>query len=223
MATMDFCGHLLKQCYETQEFTLPKPVSMIDNAKTAGLNFTSEENEVNLLRCQKKQFYDQNVCRHLCSKTLVLESTRTNPLSPCESMCFELTRSSKGTGEVCPFQKHCINGCPCRFYECEKFESRQKLVPVFNLHKNSTGFSVSDEVFDSVFKENTWHSGIRFVTGSHRDPKHLHGRLANRDRIQKETFPIIFSDFGDISKRIDISHSFFPYERFPEFVLKKLQ
>ena len=135
---MDFCGHLMKQCFETEEFILPEPVSPYERAKPTPLIFSREESEVNRLRCQKKQFYDQKICRHLCSKTLVLELARANPFSPCESMCFELTRSSDSAGEVCPFQKYCPRGCPCPYYQCEKLNDRQTMIPAFDLEKAET-------------------------------------------------------------------------------------
>ena len=135
LETMDYCGHLMKQCYETEEFFLPKPVSKIEHANDTHLVFSEEENDVNLRRCQKKQFYDQKICRHLCSETLVLESMRTKPISPCESICFELTRTAESSGQVCPSQKYCPLGCPCPHYECEKTDSRQKFVPVFDLEE----------------------------------------------------------------------------------------
>ena len=122
--SMDYCGHLMKRCYETKEFILPEPVSKIDQKESKPLIFTKEENEVNRIRCQKKQFYNQKMCRHLCSSTLVLKSTWTNPKSTCESICFVLTRSFDSAGEVCPTQKYCRKGCPCPFYECEKLTSR---------------------------------------------------------------------------------------------------
>ena len=145
---MDFCGHLMKQCRDTKKFILPEPVSKVEPVKAAPLVFSKEENEVNLRRCQKKRFYDQKVCRHLCSNTLVLKSTRTNPITPCESICFGLTRSFDSAGEVCPFQKYCSKGCPCPYYECEKLESPQKFVPVFDLRKSENSLNLSVPIFN---------------------------------------------------------------------------
>lgn len=194
ISTMDYCGHLMKQCHETEEFILPAPVVKIEAQKAASLVFSTEENEVNLLRCQKKKFYDQKICRHLCSKTLVLESTRTNPISPCESMCFELTRSSDSAGEVCPTQKYCPYGCPCPFYDCEKIQSRQKMVPVFDLRKNSTHSDLSE---------------------LHKDSQMITGRWSHRQNLPKQEFPkITFSDLKGSSKEINNLDLLFPYERF---------
>ena len=129
----------MKQCHQTKEFILPEPVSKIEDNQPAPLVFTDEENEVNLIRCQKKKFYDAKICRHICSNSLVLESTRTNAISPCESICFELTRSFDSAGDVCPGEKYCINGCPCPYYKCEKLDdSPQKLIPAFDLRESET-------------------------------------------------------------------------------------
>ena len=131
---MDLCGHLMKQCHKTKEFTLPEPIAKIERENSKPLEFSQEENQINLKRCKKKKFYDQKICRHLCSSSLVLETTRTNPVLPCESICFQLTRSFDSAGEVCPRQKYCRNGCPCPFYDCEKIDDfHQKLIPVFDL------------------------------------------------------------------------------------------
>lgn len=133
---MDLCGHLMKRCHQTQKFVLPEPVSLINPKETEQIEFSEEENKENLRRCKKKKFYDQKVCRHLCSNTLVLKSTRTHPITPCESICFELIRSSASAGDVCPSEKYCKKGCPCPFYKCEKTDKDQKFIPVFNLKKS---------------------------------------------------------------------------------------
>ena len=135
---MDYCGHLMKKCYETKQFKLPVRISQIEQQKKPAEKFTEEENKINLLRCQKKKFYDTKICRHLCSKTLVLESTRNNPISPCESICFQLTRSFDSAGAVCPTEQYCPTGCPCPHYQCEKNNSPQKLIPTFNLEEEET-------------------------------------------------------------------------------------
>ena len=145
---MDYCASLMRKCRETGKFNLFYRTAIIERGEKDDAVFSEEENNLNLRRCQKKQFYDQSVCRHLCSKTLVLESTKTVPFSPCELICFELTRSFDSAGEVCPNQKYCSNGCPCPFYNCEKFEWQQKLIPVFDLEKGTSSgeaAAISDE------------------------------------------------------------------------------
>ena len=133
--SMDLCGHLMRQCKATEEFILPKPISLMKQEETELMEFSDDENKVNLRRCRKKKFLDQKVCRHLCSNTLILKSTRTHPITPCESICFELTRSSDSAGDVCPSEIYCKNGCPCPFYKCEKTERDQKYIPAFDLEK----------------------------------------------------------------------------------------
>ena len=185
----------MKQCHVTEEFILPEPVSIIEKTKASPLEFSQEENEVNLVRCQKKKFYDQKICGNLCSETLLLRSTRTYPISPCESICFQLTRSSDSAGDVCPTQKYCKNGCPCPFYKCEKFESRQKLIPVFDLRKSISSTTISQES-----KEN-----IELITD----------RWTGR-KIRKQGFPILLVDLNRQigAKNINANGFLFSYERF---------
>ena len=196
IATMDYCGHLMKQCHETKEFILPEPVSKIQPPKHSPFIFSEEENEVNLVRCKKKRFYDQKICRHLCSTTLVLESTRANSISPCESMCFQLTRSSDTAGEVCPFQKYCQKGCPCPFYDCEKLQSRQKMTPIFDLKQKSED---SYDTFDTKFN-----GDIQLIT------KRWEDYSPNKHKFSK----IVLSDLAGTKKQTNVSDWLYPYERF---------
>ena len=87
------------------------------------------------LKCfsSDKQGKDQYVCRHLCSESIVLESTRKKAFSRCDEICFKLTRTHDLGGEICPFEKYCKGGCPCPFYQCEKVVDEQTLVPVWDL------------------------------------------------------------------------------------------
>ena len=135
---MDYCGHLMKQCHETTNFTLLSSRTKIVEKNKKIIEFTEEENGINHRRCKKKKFYDAKICRHLCSTTLVLESRKRKPVSPCESICYELTRSFNSAGEICPMQKYCKNGCPCSFYKCEKSTAMdQKYIPAFDLQQST--------------------------------------------------------------------------------------
>ena len=191
----------MKQCHTTREFILPKAVSKVKQVKASSLEFSQEENEVNLRRCQKKRFYDQKVCRHLCSNTLVLKSTRTHPITPCESICFGLTRTSDAAGEVCPFQKYCPKGCPCPYYQCGKLDSPQKLVPVFELKKSENTpmpiGSTSNSSLNSAAQSNEIAELIR-------------------SEFEEPKFNILLADFnGQIQPRkTNASDSLFSYERF---------
>ena len=182
----------MKECYETKEFILPEPFIEIKPIEKETIRFDEDENQINLIRCKKKKFYDQKVCRHLCSRTLVLTSTKTNSISPCESMCFELTRSSYSAGEVCPTEKYCPYGCPCPFYECEKLESNKKLLPVFDLQKPTY-------TTDHTTKSDT------VIAGRWHDRK-----------VEKKIFPIVLFALDDPKKQISVNNSnyFLPYERF---------
>ena len=133
---MDICGHLMKECRETKKFILPEPAMKIEEEVFDQVDFTEEDNEINLFRCKKQQFYDAQICRHLCSKTLVLDTKQTNLQSHCQSICLDLSRASDGAGEICPYEKYCINGCPCLHFNCEKTSSDQKMTPVFDLHNS---------------------------------------------------------------------------------------
>ena len=131
---MDFCGHLMRECHQKKEFMQPKAALKLQPDKNKELTFDEKENRVNLRRCQKKQFYDGTMCRHLCSSSLVLKSKRITSKSSCEEICFELTKSSESSGEICPYQKYCPNGCPCKHYDCEKLSKRdQENLPVWDL------------------------------------------------------------------------------------------
>lgn len=145
---MDLCGHLMQQCHETREFKQPVPVSKIQPIQIKPVVFNVEENEVNLRRCQKKRFFDTKICRHLCSTTLVLESKRTSPVNSCEQMCHELTRSSESSGDICPFQKYCKDGCPCQYYNCEKLsDDDQTQIPVWDLEVKTKKVPETDAIF----------------------------------------------------------------------------
>ena len=101
--------------------------------------FDEKDNRVNLRRCKKNKFYDATVCRHLCSMTLVLKSKKTSQVNGCEKICFELTKSHESAGEICPYQKYCPNGCPCKHYVCDKItENDQERIPVWDLGSKTT-------------------------------------------------------------------------------------
>ena len=154
---MDFCAHLLHDCIGTGNFTQPAEVALPKRENLLPLTFTDRENEINQQRCKKQKFYamwfksfimnfvllsgekpkiDRFICRHLCSQSLVLESTTNKAFDRCEEMCFELTRSHNFAGEMCPFEKYCDKGCPCLFYQCEKVVDEQTLIPVWDLKKS---------------------------------------------------------------------------------------
>lgn len=141
---MDLCGHLMHECHGTRNFTLPSPARPVRPSQISSLSFTDEENRINLRRCKKKKFYDANICRHLCSRSLVLQSTKKKAFTKCERICFQLTRSFDFAGAVCPGEKYCSKGCPCMHYDCEKSSvDDQKHIPVWNL-ANTTEVAASE-------------------------------------------------------------------------------
>ena len=77
------------------------------------------------------------ICRHLCSSSLVLKPKRSI-INSCEEICFELTKSSQLSGEICPYQKYCSNGCPCKYYVCDKTSVKdQEVIPVWDLQSRT--------------------------------------------------------------------------------------
>ncbi len=138
----------MQECHETREFEQPEHASYIRPLELKPFIFNAKENEVNLRRCQKKKFFDKKICRHFCSTTLVLESTRSTPLNSCEQICFELTRSSESSGDICPFQKYCKDGCPCQYYDCEKTsDDDQTQIPVWDLESKIERDAETDAIF----------------------------------------------------------------------------
>ena len=129
----------MTKCFETKEFKQPEPIMKHQPGEPEPRIFDEKENKVNLRRCQKKKFYDAMLCRHLCSTSLVLKSTRTYPINSCDEICFGLTKSSGYAGAICPYQKYCANGCPCKFYSCEKIsEKDQEVIPVWDLETKTS-------------------------------------------------------------------------------------
>ena len=61
-------------------------------------------------------------------------------INNCEEICFELTRSSE-SGKICPYQKYCPNGCPCKHYVCEKIRiNDQQEVAVWDLESKTNDY-----------------------------------------------------------------------------------
>ena len=90
---------------------------------------------------------DQLLCRHLCSQSVVLKSRKTIAVTPCEKMCFELTRSFDNAGEICPSEKYCRKGCPCQFYHCQKIMNEQTLAPTWDLQNAEISTGKENEIF----------------------------------------------------------------------------
>ena len=130
---------MMEECKQKQVFKQPEPVERIEPEKHKPLIFDEKENRVNLRRCKKKKFYDAMICRHLCSSSLVLKSKKNSPIDNCEQICFELTKSSESSGEICPYQKYCAGGCPCKYYDCEKItDKHQEFIPVWDLQSKTS-------------------------------------------------------------------------------------
>ena len=128
----------MQKCYQTREFKQPEHFLKQEQKTLDPLSFDEKENRVNLRRCKKKKFYDATICRHLCSVSLVLKSTKTAQINNCEKICFELTKSHEFAGEICPYQKYCPNGCPCKHYNCEKVTDKyQEVIPVWDLESKT--------------------------------------------------------------------------------------
>lgn len=163
--TMDLCGELVRQCYETREFKQPELVSKYEPQKTEPLIFNEKDNKVNLRRCKKKKFYDAMLCRHLCSTSLVLKSTTTTSIDNCEEICFELTKSSEFSGAICPYQKYCASGCPCKYYSCDKIsEKDQEVIPVWDLESQTSRQPDDNNTMINIFdrRKSLWRQSHTF-------------------------------------------------------------
>jgi hypothetical protein len=100
----------------------------------------------------QNQIEDARLCRHLCSTTLVLKTKTNTVFSNCEVICFELTRTL--AGEICPYEKYCPNGCPCKQYQCEKLINEQEYIPVWNLkEKTKTSVPIGQEA-ELIYRRN---------------------------------------------------------------------
>ena len=149
----EVCGHLMQKCFETKEFEQPEPVFKYKRKEQKPLVFDEKDNKINLRRCKKEKFYDASICRHLCSSSLVLKSRKSLPTNSCEDICFELTKSAKSAGEICPFQKYCPNGCPCQFYQCEKISGKeQEKIPVWDLYSQTERKMTEQEMKVNIFQ-----------------------------------------------------------------------
>ena len=158
---MEICGQIMQQCLQTKEFIQPESVLKYKAEENAPQIFDENENKINQRRCMKKNFYDATICRHLCSTSLVLKSKKTTPSKTCEDICFELTRSSKSAAEICPYQKYCAKGCPCKHYVCEKnTEQDQKLIPVWDLESRTMITKEEEDEFEywnsNIFQRNRY-------------------------------------------------------------------
>ena len=150
---MDICGHLMQKCFQTREFNQPQPVSIREPEEEESLIFDEKDNAVNLRRCKKKNFYDASICRHLCSSSLVLNSKKNSPINSCEGICFELTKSSESSGEICPFEKYCANGCPCKHFFCEKISDKyQEKIPVWDFESKKSRNMTEEDLKISIYQ-----------------------------------------------------------------------
>ena len=145
---MEICGKRLTICLETKEFKQPDTVLQHQIEEQEPITFDEKDNRVNLRRCNKKNFYDAMICRHLCSVSLVLKPKRSLPINSCEEICFELTKSYESAGDICPFQKYCPNGCPCKHYVCEKISAKdQEVIPVWDLDSKTNRSHTDSSIF----------------------------------------------------------------------------
>lgn len=107
-------------------------------------------------------------------------------------ICFELTRTL--AGEICPYEKNCPTGCPCKQYQCEKLINEQEYIPVWNLNeKTKTSVPIGQEA-ELIYRRNEGRQQV----------------------ITK--YPALFYDFGEKRiKRIEIKdqvETFSSHERF---------
>ena len=154
VTSSDYCSSELYKCTSTRVFEQPEEFVLPKRLVSPPLLFTKKENDVNLRRCKKQNFYDARLCRHLCSTTLVLDTKTTADFSKCEMICFELTKTHTAAGQICPFEKYCPNGCPCKHYQCEKLINEQEFIPVWDLNdKKRTSVPIVQEA-DLIYRRN---------------------------------------------------------------------
>ena len=139
------------------------------------------------------KFYDQSICRHLCSRSLILESTRKTAISPCEKICFELTKSFAFAGLICPFEKYCIKGCPCEHYRCKKIEFQQEKVPVWDLSKRKTIAvpDIEEKDIGLITKRNKDYASL---TGENRKRHFIQSPIKLVDLTKKDTLTLKVSE-----------------------------
>lgn len=177
----------------TREFHQPEHFIQPLRRAEPQISFTDKENEINLRRCKKQKFYDQSICRHLCSRSLILESTRKTAISPCEKICFELTKSFAFAGLICPFEKYCIKGCPCEHYRCKKIEFQQEKVPVWDLSKRKTIAvpDIEEKDIGLITKRNKDYASL---TGENRKRHFIQSPIKLVDLTKKDTLTLKVSE-----------------------------
>ena len=200
---MTVCSDRLHNCTASGFFYQPDFISKIIKKEPRLLEFTEAENKMNMRRCEKKKFYDAKICEYLCSQYSVKRSSERENL--CKDVCFTITRSQKTAGEVCPFQKYCINGCPCTHYQCEK---EDKLSKKYQLVWNVTAresVQVADDTliyrrdpdWDKLPAEIRITNGVGSFTKSPVSLYNFHSGISRKIEIKNDT---LFNDHGRLSK-----------------------
>ena len=173
------CGRNLKQCLfnfpyedcyrsfstcmrEEKDFVFPSSNVTILERKTKPKEetFTKEEQEVNLKRCERLNFYGKNdfICifiklvldRKVCEKLCVKINEEDDVV--CEHICETQLSDHGQTQNICPFQEQCPSGCPCPLYECEHVDTNKVPLAWFyeegnNLFKTYHGMSVNELIW----------------------------------------------------------------------------
>ncbi|CAG5079896.1 Oidioi.mRNA.OKI2018_I69.PAR.g9411.t1.cds [Oikopleura dioica] len=132
---------------EKKDFVFPSSNVTILEKKTKPKEeiFTQEEQEVNLKRCERLNFYDRKVCEKLCVKINEEDDV------VCKHICETQLSDHGQTQNICPFQEQCPSGCPCPLYECEHIDTEKVPLAWFyeegnNLFRTYHGMSVNEFV-----------------------------------------------------------------------------
>jgi hypothetical protein len=144
------CGRNFKQCLlefpynecysafsicmqDNTEFVFPAKMEVIEKTEQISSDvFTENEQNVNLKRCKRLNFYgkkinsakldnfkDLRICQDFCSKT------HENDRIICVDLCRQLMSDEGESKDICPFEKRCLFGCPCKFYICEHVDPKK--------------------------------------------------------------------------------------------------
>ncbi|CAG5110971.1 Oidioi.mRNA.OKI2018_I69.chr2.g5317.t1.cds [Oikopleura dioica] len=134
-------------CYEsfstcmrdTGEFVYPTKVVLPEARERADDDFyTNDEQDVNLKRCKRYNYYDLKICEQLCSKI------NEEDVGLCRQICESHLSDNGEMDEICPFEKLCAAGCPCSYFQCEHVDVK-KIPLVWYYSENDALFELTTD------------------------------------------------------------------------------
>ncbi|CAG5079487.1 Oidioi.mRNA.OKI2018_I69.PAR.g9264.t1.cds [Oikopleura dioica] len=122
---------------ETGQFRFPAQIVSYKTRENIDDDFyTKDEQDVNLKKCKRYNFYDLKICEQLCSKI------HKEDVALCRQICRSHLSEKGEINEICPFEKLCPAGCPCIYYQCEHVDTNQ--VPLAWYYQGN------DPLFDAI-------------------------------------------------------------------------